>query len=69
MTSSNIMNTICGWGGCMTDDNQTYINTIRAGTTVLNERVVWEKTGVLVLEAELMRQQIGSTKTEPLTSI
>ena len=39
---------------------------IDAMTTVLNERVVWEKTGVLVLEAELMRQQIGSTKTEPL---
>ncbi len=50
----------------MTDDHQTYINAIRARTTVLNERVVWEKTGVLVLEAELMRQQIGSTKTEPL---
>ena len=50
----------------MTDDHQTYINTIRPRATVLNERVVWEKTGVLVLEAELMRQQIGSTKTEPL---
>ncbi len=62
------MNTICPWGGRMTDDHQTYINAIRARTTVLNERVVWEKTGVLVLEAELMRQQIGSTKTEPLIS-
>ena len=53
----------------MTNNHQTYINTIRPRATVLNERVVWEKTGVLVLEAELMRQQIGSTKTEPLTSI
>ena len=54
--------------GCMTDDHQTSINAIRARTTVLNERVVWGKTGVLVLEAELMRQQTGSTKTEPLIS-
>ncbi len=28
----------------MTDDHQTYINTIRPRATVLNERVVWEKT-------------------------
>jgi hypothetical protein len=34
--------------------------------TARNERVVWEKTRVLVLQAELMRQQTGSTKTEPL---
>ncbi len=53
----------------MTADHQTYINAIRARATVLNERVVWEKTRVLVLQAELVRQQIGSTKTEPLTSI
>ncbi len=46
----------------MTDGHQMYINPIRTRTTVLNERVVWEKTGVLVLEAELMRQQIDSTK-------
>ncbi len=53
----------------MTDDHQTYINTIRPRATVLNERVVWEKTRVLVLQAELMRQQTGSTMTEPLTSV
>ena len=55
--------------GRMTDNHQTYINTIRPRTTVLNERVVWKKTRVLVLQAELMRQQTDSTKTEPLTSI
>jgi hypothetical protein len=52
--------------GSMTDGHRMYINPIHARPTVLNERVVWEKTRVLVLQAELMRQQTGSTKTEPL---
>ena len=43
------------------DRDVVYIDTIRPRTTVLNERVVWEKTRVLVLQAELMRQQPGQS--------
>ena len=54
--------------GRMNDDHQTYINTIRPRATVLNERVVWEKTRVLVLQGR-RSIALSMTRSEDLGQI